>query len=75
MSCQITINIFDEKDKKLNGLSELESRDLCILYSDIDNYGYGLQSNYEEPDERYYKQAKICDEIIKLAKQLNDLSK
>lgn len=73
MSYQITIDIFDKEDKKLNGMSEVTTKDL--LYAHIDNYGYGLQSNYEEPDERYYKQAKICDEIIKLAKQLNNLSK
>ena len=73
MSYQIKIDVFDEEDKKLNGMSELISNDL--FYAHIDNYGYGLQSNYEEPDERYYKQAEICDEIIKLAKQLNELSK
>lgn len=73
MSAKITINIFDEENKTLNGLSEVESSDLCISYSHIDDYGCGLQSNYEEPDERYYKQMELCSKIIKLTKELKEL--
>ncbi|MDU6995978.1 MAG: hypothetical protein E6356_14045 [Terrisporobacter othiniensis] len=75
MSAKVIINLFDEEDKLLNGLSELTSDELCICYSNINYYGHGIQSNYEEPDEKYYKQIRLCNEIIKLAKELKDISK
>lgn len=74
MSAKIIINLFDEEDKLLNGLSEINSDDLCISYSNIDCYGHGLQSNHEEPDEKYYNQIKLCSEIIKLTKKLKSIS-
>lgn len=73
MSAQIKINLFDNGDTVLNGLSEIVSDDLCITYSNIDGYGHGLQSKYEEPDERYYKQMELCSQLIKIAKELKEL--
>lgn len=74
MSAKITINIFDEQDRFLNGLSEVKSDELCILFNDIDYYGYGLQSNYEEGNETHNKQVRICRQIIDLSKELKNIS-
>ena len=75
MGARITINIFDEDDGALNGLSELESKNLCIQYSSIEGYGHALQSNYEEPDKKYYKQLELCKQIIKLSRELNEVNR
>ena len=75
MSSKITITLFDKYDKLLNGSNELASDDLCISYLSIDNCGHGLLSNYEEPDEKYYKQLELCKQIIKLSRELKEISK
>ena len=74
MGAKITINIFDKEDKLLNGLNELESKELGLLFYDVDHYLVGLQSNYVEPDKKYYEQSILCEQIIKLCKQLKKVS-
>lgn len=74
MSSKIIINIFDEEDRLLNGLNEIISDDLCILFNDIGYYGYGLQSNYEEGNINYDTQVTLCKQIIELCKELKDVS-
>lgn len=72
MSAKITIRLFDEQDKLLNGLSELRSDDLGLLYYQ-DCTIHGLQSNYEEGTDKYNEQVKLCNEIIELSKKLKEL--
>ena len=75
MGIEIIIKLHDEKDGPLNKFNELNSGDLCVSYSSIDNCGYGLQSNYTQSDKKYEQQLELCSQIIRLSKKLKEVSK
>ena len=68
---KIIIELHDEGI--FSGMTEINSEELCITYSSIP-VCHGLQSNYDGDDDRYIEQMKICSEITKLAKRLNEIS-
>ena len=47
---EIIIELHDEGI--LSGLTEINSKDLCITYASTPSF-HGLQSNYEGNDDRY----------------------
>ena len=70
---RIVIDIFDKENGKLNGMTEINSKDLGLIYSNTMEF-HGLQSNYDGDDERYIEQMDICHKITKLVKELSDIS-
>lgn len=70
---RIAIDIYDETNGHLNGMIEINSEELCLTYSDVIGF-HGLQSNYDGDDERYIEQMEICSKIVKLVKQLENIS-
>lgn len=53
--------------------TEINSKELCITYIHTPMYK-GLQSEYNEDDDRYVEQMKICSEITRLVKRLDEIS-
>ena len=70
---RIVIDIYDKENGILNGMTEINSKDLGLIYSNTMEF-HGLQSNYEGDDERYIEQMDICHKITKLVKELSDIS-
>ena len=70
---RIVIDIFDKENGKLNGMTEINSKDLGLIYSNTMEF-HGLQSNYDGDDERYIEQMDICHKITKLVNELSDIS-
>ena len=69
----IVIEIYDKENGILNGMTEINSKDLGLIYSNTMEF-HGLQSNYDGDDERYIEQMDICHKITKLVKELSDIS-
>lgn len=53
--------------------TEINSKELCITYIHAPMHE-GLQSEYNEDDDRYIEQMKICSEITRLVKRLDEIS-
>lgn len=70
---RIVIDMYDETNGHLNGMIEINSKDLGLIYSNTMEF-HGLQSNYDGDDERYIEQMDICHKITKLVKELSDIS-
>ena len=70
---KIVIDIYDKENGILNGMTEINSKDLGLIYSNTMEF-HGLQSNYDGDDERYIEQMDICHKITKLVKELSDIS-
>ena len=70
---RIVIYIYDKESGILNGMTEINSKDLGLIYSNTMEF-HGLQSNYDGDDERYIEQMDICHKITKLVKELSDIS-
>ena len=70
---RIVIDIYDKENGILNGMTEINSKDLGLIYSNTMEF-HGLQSNYDGDDERYIEQIDICHKITKLVKELSDIS-
>ena len=70
---RIVIEIYDKENGILNGMTEINSKDLGLIYSNTMEF-HGLQSNYDGDDERYIEQMDICHKITKLVKELSDIS-
>lgn len=70
---RIVIDIYDKENGILNGMTEINSEDLGLIYSNTMEF-HGLQSNYDGDDERYIEQMDICHKITKLVKELSDIS-
>ena len=70
---RIVIDIYDKENGILNGMTEINSEDLGLIYSNTMEF-HGLQSNYHGDDERYIEQMDICHKITKLVKELSDIS-
>ena len=70
---RIVIDIYDKDNGILNGMTEINSKDLGLIYSNTMEF-HGLQSNYDGDDERYIEQMDICHKITKLVKELSDIS-
>ena len=70
---RIVIDIYDKENGTLNGMTEINSKDLGLIYSNTMEF-HGLQSNYDGDDERYIEQMDICHKITKLVKELSDIS-
>ena len=70
---RIVIDIYDKENGILNGMTEINSKDLGLIYSNTIEF-HGLQSNYDGDDERYIEQMDICHKITKLVKELSDIS-
>ena len=70
---RIVIDIYDKENGILNGMTEIHSKDLGLIYSNTMVF-HGLQSNYDGDDERYIEQMDICHKITKLVKELSDIS-
>ena len=70
---RIVIDMYDETNGILNGMTEINSKDLGLIYSNTMEF-HGLQSNYDGDDERYIEQMDICHKITKLVKELSDIS-
>ena len=70
---RIVIDIYDKENGILNGMTEINSEDLGLIYSNTMVF-HGLQSNYDGDDERYIEQMDICHKITKLVKELSDIS-
>ena len=70
---RIGIDIYDKENGILNGMTEINSKDLGLIYSNTMEF-HGLQSNYDGDDERYIEQMDICHKITKLVKELSDIS-
>lgn len=70
---RIVIDIYDKENGILNGMTEINSKDLGLIYSNTMEF-HGLQSNYDGDDERYIEQMDICHKITKLVKELSDIS-
>ena len=64
---RIVIDIYDKENGILNGMTEINSKDLGLIYSNTMEF-HGLQSNYDGDDERYIEQMDICHKITKLVK-------
>ena len=70
---RIVIDIYDKENGILNGMTEINSKDLGLIYSNTMEF-HGLQSNYDGDDERYIEQMDICHKVTKLVKELSDIS-
>ena len=70
---RIVIDIYDKENGILNGMTEINSKDLGLIYSNTMEF-HGLQSNYDGDNERYIEQMDICHKITKLVKELSDIS-
>lgn len=73
---KLVIDIYDKNNGVLNGLIEINSKDLGLLYFEggLNSKGIqGLQSNYSQEDDKYKKQMKICSEIVRLVSELNEI--
>ena len=70
---RIVIDIYDKENGILNGMTEINSEDLGLIYSNTMEF-HGLQSSYDGVDERYIEQMDICHKITKLVKELSDIS-
>ena len=70
---RIVIDIYDKENGILNGMTEINSEDLGLIYSNTMEF-HGLQSNYDGDNERYIEQMDICHKITKLVKELSDIS-
>lgn len=70
---KLVIDIYDSENGVLDGVVEINSKDLELLYFN-GNKLKGLQSNYSEDDEAYKRQVEICSKIVELVKQLESIS-
>lgn len=69
---KIVIDIYDKENGILNGMTEINSKELGLIYSNTIEF-HGLQSNYDGDDERYIEQMEICSKIVELVKQLENI--
>lgn len=53
--------------------TEINSKELSITYIHAPMHE-GLQSEYDGNDDRYVEQMKICSEITRLVKRLDEIS-
>lgn len=70
---QLKIMMFGEDDSILNNVVKLESNELDMLYYN-DGKKHGLQSKYNDYDERHQKQIEICAKISDLVRELEKIS-
>ena len=71
---RIIIDIYDKEDKKLNGLVEINSEELCITHFQDSNF-HGTQCNFDGDTENYIEIQNILNEMTNLSRKLNKIYK
>ncbi|APF25264.1 MULTISPECIES: hypothetical protein [Clostridium] len=71
---RITIDIFERQDKELNGLINIDSKELCINYANTPTM-HGLQCNFDGDAKEYLEVQNVLDEIADLVRKLNKIYK
>lgn len=66
----ISIEIYDEKDKPLTGLIKINSTDLDFCYANSGDF-HNLNSNYLEDDTYWHDRSKVL--LSKIASNLREL--
>jgi len=71
---RLTIDIFEQEDRELKGLVDINSDELCVTYANTDRM-HGLQCNFEGDTKEYLEIQNILEEMTTLAKKLNIIYK